>query len=162
MSKNNVKLAGNYDEFDLLILRELRDNCKLSIRQLAEKVGIHPNTLMQRVKRLEDDKVIVKYAAEIDYAKLGYDLHAIIFLKVDKRTREEWKTLEVLRSIPDILALYAITGSYDIMAIAKTKDRNSLTTLIRDINKNDFIIESNTTFVLYPFKHSYEFNPFKW
>jgi DNA-binding Lrp family transcriptional regulator len=162
MAQKKEKLAGNYDEFDLLILRELRDDCKASIRQLSDKVGMHPNTLMQRIKRLEEDKVIVKYAAEIDYAKLGYDLHAVIFLKVDKKTREEWQTLEKLRSIPDLLALYAITGTYDVMGIAKTKDRESLTKLIREINKNDFVIESNTTFVLYPFKHSYEFNPFKW
>jgi DNA-binding Lrp family transcriptional regulator len=161
MTQKKDKIISNYDEFDVLILKELRENCKTSIRQLSEKIGLHPNTLMQRIKRLEEDKVITKYAAEIDYAKLGYDLHALIFIKVNKQTRSDWAVLNKLRSIKDILALYALSGEYDLVGIAKTKDRDSLTQLIKDINKNDFIMETNTMLIMYTFKHAYEFNPFQ-
>lgn len=158
LSKN--KILGDYDEFDLLILRELRENGKISIRELSHQIGLHPNTLIQRVKRLEDNKTIVKYSAEIDYSKLGYDLHVLLFMKVDKKTRSDWEVLTKLRAIKPILALYAITGDFDVLAILKVKDRGHLMAVTKEINKNDFILETHTNLVLYPFKHAYEFNPF--
>jgi len=159
MAIKKPKMIGEYDEFDLLILNELRDNGKIPIRQLAEKTGLHPNTLMQRIKRLEDEKVLIKYVAEIDYAKLGFDLHALIFIKVNKKTRSEWNVLEKLRTVQHILAIYALTGEFDAMAIAKTKNKESLAQILRDINKNEFVMETQTQLILYVFKHAYEFNP---
>jgi DNA-binding Lrp family transcriptional regulator len=159
MTLKKPKMIGEYDEFDLLILNELRDNGKMPIRQLSEKTGLHPNTLMQRIKKLEEEKVIIKYVAEINYAKLGFDLHALIFMKVDKKTRSEWEILKKLRSVPHILAIYTLTGEFDVMAIAKTKNKESLAQILKEINKNEFIVETQTQLVLDIFKHAYEFNP---
>ena len=147
------------DSVDVMILRELREDCKRPVRELARKLSMHPNTLLQRIKKLEKSGVIMKYAAEIDYAKLGYDLHAIINIKVTKEARSKWPMIEELRAIKDISALYAMTGGYDIAAIVKTKNRETLTTLLEELNKKPYIIETNTNLVLYPFKHAFEFNP---
>lgn len=159
MTIKKPKILGDYDEFDLLILNELRNDGKIPVRKLAEKTGLHPNTLMQRVKKLENEGVVIKYVAEIDYAKLGFDLHAVIFMKVNKKIRSDWEMLTKLKGVQHILAIYALTGEYDIMAIAKTKNKESLTQILRDINKNDFVIETHTELVLHAFKHAYEFNP---
>lgn len=161
MTVKKTKIMGEYDEFDLLILKELRENCKIPIRILAGKTGLHPNTLMQRVKRLENNRIIVKYVAEMDYSKLNYDLHALLMIKVDKKARSDWSVLENLKAMRDILALYTITGVYDLCAIIKTRDRESLTRLIENINKSEYVVETNTTFMLSAVKHAYEFNPFK-
>jgi DNA-binding Lrp family transcriptional regulator len=147
------------DEIDLMILRELRDDCKRPVRELAKKLNIHPNTLLQRIKKLEKSGVLIKYIAEIDYSKLGFDLHAIVSIKLDKIARSKWPTIEELRDIKDISALYAVTGQYDITAIVKTKNRETLTNVLAELNKKPYVIETNTMLVLFPFKHAYEFNP---
>ena len=105
MTRKIGKIFGNYDEFDFLILKELRNQAKIPIRSLANKTGLHPNTLLQRIKKLEKDGIIVKYAAELNYAKLGFDLHAIIFIEVTHKAHKEWDVAKELGSIPEILAL---------------------------------------------------------
>lgn len=150
-----MKIAG----MDLDILRELRENCDRPVRELAHKLKMHPNTLLQHIKKLETSKVILKYTAEIDYTKLGYDLQAVIMIKVGKEVRSKWEILEEMRAFKDVVALYAITGGYDLMAIVKTKNRKTLTDLLSEMNKRPYIIETNTTLLLQAFKHAYEFNP---
>ena len=152
-------MKNKADSVDLLILKEMRDNSKRSIRELAQKLKVHPNTLMQRIKKLERDGLIQKYVAEIDYSKLGYDLYAFVSIKVNKDAKSKWNLVEELRSFKDIAALYATTGSYDVVAIVKTQNSNTLTALITELNKKPYIVETNTTLILYPFKHAYEFNP---
>lgn len=160
MARKIGKLLGECDEFDFLILKELRENAKISMRSLANKTGLHPNTLLQRIKKLEKDGIIVKYSAELNYAKLGYDLHAIIFVEVTHKAHKEWDVAKELSSIPEILALYSITGDYDVVAIVKTKNNESLSKLIQELNKRDYVTRTYTHVVLYAYKHSYEFNPF--
>ncbi len=150
---------SNYDELDTKILANMRENCKQNLKELANKLAVHPNTLMQRVKKLEKEGVIIKYTAEIDYTKLGYDLDAMIMVKVNKDTRTKWYVLNDLKAIKDINILYTITGNYDVMAIVKTKNRETLTALLAELNKKQYIVETNTTVLLYSFKHAYEFNP---
>ncbi len=147
------------DNTDLMILRELRGDCKRPVRELAQVLRMHPNTLLQRIKKLEGNGVILKYIAEIDYAKLGYDLHAMVSIKVNKDARSKWSVLDELRNLKDIVSLYAVTGGYDVLAIVKTKNRETLTTLLMELNKKPYITETNSTLILYPFKSAYEFNP---
>jgi DNA-binding Lrp family transcriptional regulator len=155
-------MKDKIDSVDLVILRELRDDCKRPVCELARKLSIHPNTLLQRIKKLEASGVIMKYTAELDYAKLDYDLHAIISMKVTKDIHSErkWAIFKELKGIKDIVALYAVTGTYDIVAIVKTKNRETLNTLLEEINGKNYVHETNTSLVLQPFKHAYEFNPF--
>jgi len=154
-----MKTKEKIDSVDLMILRELRDDCKRPVRELAQKLHVHPNTLLQRIKKLEKAGVILKYVAELDYSKLDYDLPAIINIKVTKDARSKWPMLDELRSMKDISAFYAVTGTCDLVAIVRTKNRETLTTLLADLNKKPYVVETNTMLVLYAFKHAYEFNP---
>jgi len=160
MTEKKVKILGDLDEFDFLILKELRENCKTSIRELSLKVGLHPNTLMQRISKLEKEKIIIKYAAEIDYSKIGYDLHAIIFIKISKGMKFDWNSVNQLRKYKDILAMYAMTGEHDVMLIVKTLNREKLTKLIESLSGEKEILDTYTLLVLGTYKHAYEFNPF--
>ncbi len=152
-------MTKELDATDITILRELRDNCKRPVRELAKELRVHPNTLLQRIKRLEKAGVILKYQAELDYGKLGFDLHAVIQIKVSKDARSKWPILDELRSIKDIASLYAVTGTCDLVAIVKTKNRDTLTSMLEELNKKPYIVETNSMLVLYTFKHAYEFNP---
>lgn len=152
-------MGVKFDKLDLMILNELRENCKQSIRQLAKKLGTHPNTLMQRIKNLENEKIIIKYSAQINFKKIGYDLHTLIWIKVTKDARSGWDVLDDLKKVSALASCYAVTGVYDILAIARTKNRDELTKLIKVLNSKKYIVETNTEFILEPFKSEYEFNP---
>ena len=75
------------DDIDISILSHLRDDAKTQLKDLARELKVHPNTLLQRVRKLEKAKIIKKYTAEVDYAKTDIDLHIIIMMKL-RRVRE--------------------------------------------------------------------------
>jgi Lrp/AsnC family leucine-responsive transcriptional regulator len=152
-------MKGKYDNIDLMILNELRENCKKPVKEIARKLHIHPNTLLMRVKKLEKEKVIVKYQAEIDYRKLGYELHVIVMVRVRKGRAGDPEQLADLSSIPEIQALYACTGMYDVIAVARVKDRDELVKVLRKIGENEIVTKTTTHIILYPYKNPYEYNP---
>lgn len=153
-------MAVKYDKLDLMILAELKENCKQSVRELAKKLGTHPNTLMQRIKDLDKEDVILHYSAIINFKKIGYDLHTLIFMKVSKNVRSQWNIIEDLKNVPQLVSCYTITGEYDILGIARNKDRSDLTDLLKTLNSKEYILETKTELVLEAFKHEFEYNPF--
>lgn len=148
-----------FDDLDIGILRELRTNCKMPMRTLAEKLKSHPNTIMQRIKILEKKGVIKGYKASIDYKKLGYDMYALTFLRVEKTTRARWDLLSDLKKFPEVVTAHALTGTYDVVMLIRTKNSDTLAHLIKRINQIPYIAESQTSLLLETFKHTCEFNP---
>lgn len=150
---------SKHDKLDISILSELRKNCKQNLKQLAAKFGTHPNTLLQRIRKLEREGVIRAYQAEIDYSKLGYDLQAIIMIKMTKGMLHDPEIIEELARIPQIRALYGVTGAHDCVALISTKSKDDLVEVLQTIQSNKIVVKTITYLVLSAYKHPYEFNP---
>ena len=95
-------MKNKVDSIDLMILRELREDCKRPVRELAQKLRMHPNTLLQRIKRLEQSKIVRRYHADIDYKALGYDMHAIVMIKIKRSGLEDEDLLKDVAMIPEV------------------------------------------------------------
>ena len=147
------------DALDLVILRELREDSKQSLRKLAEKIGAHPNTLMQRIKILEREKVIKKYSIDVDYRMIGYDMHALVLIRVKKGVIGDHTQLGDVVHLPQIQALYAITGTYDVAALLRAKDRDEMSDVLRKMQSNQIITKTHTLLIMHTYKQPYEFNP---
>ncbi|MGV8085628.1 MAG: Lrp/AsnC family transcriptional regulator [Candidatus Bilamarchaeum sp.] len=152
-------MKGTIDSMDLMILKELQENCKRPIRELAEKLNIHSNTLLQRIKRLEKSKVIRKYRADIDYHYLGYDMHAIVMIKIRKSGLEDDYLLKDVSSIPEVESLYAVTGSTDCIAVVRAKNMDDMVRVLRAIQLQKPVMRTTSYFVLVRYKESYQSNP---
>ncbi len=153
-------MANNrYDKLDMLILNELRKNCKQNLKQLAAKFGTHPNTLLQRIRKLEREGVIIGYLAEVDYGKLGYDLQALVMIKMNKGMLHDPEILKELGRIPNIKALYGVTGTHDCIALIVTKNKDELVEVLQKIQSNRIVVKTITYLVLSTYKNPYEFNP---
>ena len=152
-------MKNKVDNTDLMILRELRNDCKRPVRELAQTLRMHPNTLLQRIKRLEKSKIVRRYYADIDYKALGYDMHAIVMIKIRKSGLEKENLLKDVAAIPEIQSLYAITGSCDCLAVVKARDRDDLVRILRIIQTEKDVLRTVSYLVLVTYKESYEFNP---
>lgn len=150
-----------HDKLDLDILRELRENCKQNLKQLAGKLGTHPNTLMQRMRKLERETIIKKYMASIDYSKLGYDLQAVVMIKMSKGMLHDPRIITEIGQISGIEALYGVTGGHDCIAIIRAKSKDDLVNLLQKIQTNKIVTRTVTYLVLSVYKHPFEFNPLK-
>ena len=119
------------DKIDERILKNLMMDGRLSARQLALKLGMSTVTILTRIKKMEKEKIICGYTALIDHEKIGYSLTAIIEIiaKNDKIVSIE----DEIAKFENVCGVYDITGSTDTIVIAKFKERNELSTFVKNL-----------------------------
>ncbi|MDA4637009.1 winged helix-turn-helix transcriptional regulator, partial [Escherichia coli] len=66
------------DEMDKTILGILIEDARISLKELSQKVGLSSPSVSERLRRLEEKKVIRAFTVDIDPAALGYNLTAIV------------------------------------------------------------------------------------
>ncbi|MEM3399892.1 MAG: Lrp/AsnC family transcriptional regulator [Candidatus Micrarchaeia archaeon] len=149
-------MANNLDEKDTAIIHELRRSCRLSARKLAKKLGMHPATLLQRMRRLEGEGVIKGYVADIDYLKMGYEFMAMVEISI---RGDILKVQEQIKNMAGVVAVYDVTGETDSVVIAMCKSRAELSRLIKSIRKLAGVEKTNTHVILNVVKDMGEFIP---
>ncbi len=134
------------DDRDKKILNVLLENAKLSFRDIAKKVGVSVVTVLKRVRALEKEQVIKSYTTDLDYERIGYDVHAIIRIRIAKG-----KLFEVEKKIaidPHVFAVYDVTGDVDCILITKFKTRKDLDRFLKKIQTYDFVERTETNLIL--------------
>ncbi|MEM3986197.1 MAG: Lrp/AsnC family transcriptional regulator [Candidatus Methanomethylicia archaeon] len=126
-----MKKEVKFDEIDMEILRMLKENSKITYKEIAKSMNLSVGTVYNRIKRLEEEGVIRRYTVDIDYSKMGYDLTAIIMLQVEGPHIIEIE--KILAKYDENMSVYDVTGEFDITVIAKLKDREHLNKLIKEI-----------------------------
>ncbi len=134
------------DSTDWKILSVLLENSRLSYRQIAKRIKVSAATVMNRVKKLEEEKVITNYSSRIDHGKLGFDITAIVEIKIHKGKNEI--VYNELKMNPYIISMYSITGNYDILAITKFSGREGLNKFIEKLSENENVEDTHTKYVL--------------
>ncbi len=114
---------------DKKILKALNKNARMSFRQVARKLGISPATLHNKVNKLEDSGVLKGYIPLIDAESIGYNLMAIIGLRVNQE--EDIEVQETISKFPQVGAIYEVTGDWDLILICYFKGREDLTHFLK-------------------------------
>jgi Lrp/AsnC family transcriptional regulator, leucine-responsive regulatory protein len=70
------------DALDRKILRELQEDARISFAELGRRIGLTTPAVIERVRKLEDAKIIKGYRAEIDTAKIGLPITAFIRMSI--------------------------------------------------------------------------------
>jgi len=135
-----------YEHLDAKLINALLSDGRASLRSLAEELDVSVTTVSNHLSDLEDDGVIVGYSPVVDYEKLGYDVTAIMHLKVEGNQLEEMT--ERLQGHKQVISVYEVTGDYDIIAIAKFTDTDGMNDQIKALLIEPAIKESNTSVVL--------------
>jgi Lrp/AsnC family transcriptional regulator, leucine-responsive regulatory protein len=120
--ENAVKPV-DLDEYDRKILDVLREDGRITVTDLAQRIGLSKTPCQQRLKRLIDNRVIIGFTALIDPAKLALDHVAFTEVKLSD-TRE--KALEefnaAVRRIPEVEECHMIASSFDYLLKVRTAD----------------------------------------
>ena len=104
------------DEIDKKILSILQAEGRLPIVDLADRVGLSATPCQRRVKRLEEEGVITRYAALISPAAMGYGLQALVEVTLDDHSEKTVEAFEAaIRARPEVVACYAVTGDMDFL-----------------------------------------------
>jgi len=134
------------DELDLKILRQLMTDSRMSYRKIANELGVAPGTVLARIRRMEENKVLKKYTLSVDYEKLGFSVTSVTEIRVSKG-----KLVEVekkLAELPGVCAVYDVTGDVDAIVISKFRNPTELSRFTKRILSMPNVERTNTHFVL--------------
>jgi DNA-binding Lrp family transcriptional regulator len=104
------------DELDSAIVRELQADARLSNRELAARLGLAPSSCLVRTRALRDRGVLKGFHAEVDLAKIGRGVQALIAFTVRPLGRDVIRGFKAFAlQQPDVLAVYVLGGGDDFL-----------------------------------------------
>ncbi|MFN3075179.1 Lrp/AsnC family transcriptional regulator [Acinetobacter sp. TY1] len=104
------------DKIDRKILAELQSNGRLSITELAEKVGLSLSPCHRRLRTLEESGIIKGYCAQLEASRIGLEFSTIVFVTMkdgDKKTLSHFE--EAILDIPYIIQAQRLFGDPDYL-----------------------------------------------
>ena len=135
-----------YENLDAKLINALLGNGRASLRSLAEELDVSVTTVSNHLRDLEEEGVIDGYTPRVNYDALGYDVTAIIQLKVEGSALPE--ITDRLTDLKQMTSVYEVTGDYDIIAVGKFRDTDGMNQQIKRLLTDADIRESNTSVVL--------------
>ncbi len=121
------------DERDLVIIKELARNARVSYTELAKKLGISDVAVIKRVRRLEQLGVIKRYTVELNPAALGY--RVVSYTGIDVEPEHLLEVAQELRRKPYVKKLSITSGDHDIMAVIWARDSEELRRIHDEIGR---------------------------
>ncbi|EIP7099219.1 TPA: Lrp/AsnC family transcriptional regulator [Escherichia coli] len=111
------------DKADCNILAWLQRDGRLSLTELAERVGISLSSCQRRVRALEHEGVISGYRAHLDPARFGLNFSAIVFVTLREGDRQAVAAFEAaVEEIPQIIQAQRLFGDPDYLLHVITRD----------------------------------------
>jgi Lrp/AsnC family transcriptional regulator len=104
------------DRFDREILRLIADDASLSLADIASKVGLTPTPCWKRIRRMEQDGIILRRVALLDPAKVG--LPVSVFVEIETADHSsDWLTqfAKVIEQTPEIVDAWRMSGDVDYL-----------------------------------------------
>lgn len=141
------------DETDTKILKRLLADARSSYRKIAFEIGVSPPTVLNRISRLEKDNIIKSYSAIVDHVKLGFDLTAVIEITAVKNKINDVE--KHISKLPNVCAVYDITGLTDMVIVAKFRNRRELSDFVKRDLSLPYVDRTNTHIVLITVKEDF-------
>jgi DNA-binding Lrp family transcriptional regulator len=135
-----------YENLDVKLVNELLGDGRASLRSLADDLDVSVTTVSNHLQTLEDEGAVEGYTPVVDYERLGFDVTAILQLKVDGNALPD--ITDRLRGHKQMISVYEVTGDYDVVAVGKFEDTDDMNALIKELLSDADINESNTSVVL--------------
>ncbi|WP_339767830.1 Lrp/AsnC ligand binding domain-containing protein [uncultured Pseudosulfitobacter sp.] len=111
------------DRFDSAILSELARDGRMSVTDLAARIGLSKSPTQARLRKLEKDGVILGYRAMLDPIRLGMDHVAFVEVRLtDTREGALIAFNQAVVKVPEIEQAHMIAGNFDYLLKVRTRD----------------------------------------
>lgn len=144
----------NLDDVDLEILRMLQKNARVTLHEIASRIGKTPSSINYRLKRIMGLGVIKKFVTVLDKEKLGFKYDAIIMIRVKPNKLDDLE--KFLKNHGEVLMAYAITGIYDVCIITVFRDEDHYLKFVEELYESGCVTETTTFVIVKQIKEKYE------
>lgn len=140
------------DDIDKQILNIIQQDARISNAEIARQIGLAASATLERIRKLEERKVIKGYATEIDPAEVGFGLTAFIAVRIHECCGE---TDRLLAEIPEVLEVHDTAGEDSYLLKVRVRDTEALSKLLRgDLKNVPNVASTKTTVVLQTIKET--------
>lgn len=142
------------DKTDIQILRLLQLQARASFDELASQVGLSSSAVLRRVKRLENEGIILDYRATILPEAIDIGLTAYISVRLEKQSshaknspREMFRSL--VQSWSEVVSCVSLAGEMDYMLRVVVRDMAHFSRFLSDkLLRHEIVRDCRTSFVL--------------
>ena len=123
-------MVTSVDEVDAQMVRLLQGDSRLSIRAVAEQLGISRANAYLRFNRLVDTEVIRGFTIDVDQSALGLQTSAYVEVSMEQNA---WRSVSAaLSRIEAVQYVCLLGGAFDALVLIRTYDNHSLRDVILD------------------------------
>lgn len=131
------------DNLDCSILCHLCKNSRASTTEIAQKLGVAPSTVHNRINRLKESGIIERFTIILDPAAVGQNVTAYIGINIESTKRIA--VINQLQKIDDVVEVYELLEPYDLFIKVRTHDISSLKErVLHPINDLNGVLDSST------------------
>jgi Lrp/AsnC family transcriptional regulator, leucine-responsive regulatory protein len=135
-----------FDTIDRAIITALTENGRMTVRQLAEQIGLSSPSITERILKLKDAGAIQGYTVVVDPGAFGLEVSA--FLRLRAMPGQTGKVAQMLDDIPQVVEAHRVTGADCFVAKLVVCDVHELQTVvdcfIKFASTHTAIIQSST------------------
>ncbi len=141
------------DEFDKRILKLLREDATLSLKEIGRRVGLYsPSAISKRIEMLRMNGFIKKITATIDYSRMGFTFVTLTMIRGKYGGNYKDTIAEKLKRIPGIVSVYFLLGDIDFMIKTVSKSKEDYSKILDRISSIAEIERSDTRTILQTYK----------
>ena len=154
--KEKYSAMETLDRTDILILRELQKDAKLTTKELAAKVNLSPSPTFERQKRLEREGYIRKYVAVVDPIKVGNGIMVLCNVRLKHHSKEFSRQFtSVISGLEEVVECFNTSGEYDYLLKIYARDmRHYQEFILGTLGDLDCIGSLHSIFVIGEVKNS--------
>lgn len=145
------------DQTDLLILKALQANARLTCKELAAQIHLSTTPTFERWKRLEREGYIRRYVALLDAEKLNLGFVVFVHIKMQRIDLEATSEfVRIIQQIPEVTECYNISGKFDYLLKVHSENMHQYQQfVINVIGRINYIAALESTFVMREDKHEF-------
>lgn len=116
-------MDSELDQFDRKIIAALRENARMTVTDLAARVGLTKTPCQNRMRRLEREGYLVGYTAVVDHRKLGQGHVAFVQVHLSDTTEGALREFNAaVRQVQSVEQCHMIAGGFDYLLKVRTAD----------------------------------------
>ena len=109
-------MQAELDAIDRKILALLQADGRISLTDLAAKVGLSPSPCLRRIRILERAGIIARYVAVLDQDKVGLPVSVFVSIKLESQRQQALdRFTKAISRWPEVLECYLMTGPRDYL-----------------------------------------------
>lgn len=111
------------DRIDRKILSILQEDGRIANVELAERIGLSPTSIGERLKRLQREGFVEGYGARLNPHRLGLGLLVFVEVLLDKTTPDNFERFaRAVKLAPEVLECHMVAGGFDYLVKARLAD----------------------------------------